>query len=740
MALAVISIGLWFVPQLNLLNYYFALAIAFVAPIGAGVVGVRVASDLRDAPYGQVVLVGLGAGVGLLLGPLLLVSAAALRVPNCDWLGGLGHYLMGPGLGCVYGASFGVALGTALERRWATLAVPIAWVTVAAMGLLHFYLHPPIFAYNPFVGFFNGAVYDDIIEIGRTYLLYRTYTVLQAGMWLAFGWLARSFRRGQPVRGLPLGLAFALVVAQGPLVLMKGSIGWEVTGDDIAETLGGRLETEHFVIFYPEGSPVAQRIERLGREHEFRYHQLKTVLGVAPDRKIRSYMYSGTAQKKALMGAGATYIAKPWSGEVHLNALDVGAPVLKHELAHVFGAEIAGGWLGIPTDFGLMPKMAIVEGFAVALTEVRGRLTLHQWSAAMLELGIAPPIARILSSVQFLGTHSGQAYTLAGSFLAYLLETRGTARLKTLYATGSLSEAYPDEGAATVIAAWEGFLKDRTLVPLSEEDLRLARFRYDVPSKFHRVCTLEIAGWERDAQAARAAGDNAEALRLYEKVAAYDAGNPGKRWQVLNALINDGKLDLALDAATGLLEDPAASKILRSRVRGRRADVMWLQGRDSEAAQAYLTLLGEPLDEGTRRRVAVCTSAVAWKDRRLSQGVRDYLLGDDLGTKKAISRLTELGEGELKSGIIPYLTARRLQSAERFEEAEAAYTRAITIGLKSIMLRREALKQRGISRFHRGRYKAAVTDFRAALPLVESRGFKAVLDDWIERARWNAGR
>ena len=80
----------------------------------------------------------------------------------------------------------------------------------------------------------------------------------------------------------------------------------------IAEALGGRHETEHFVIHYARDSDLADRIEAVGLDHELRHAQLTALLGVAPDVKIRSFLYRDSAQKRALMGADRTFIAKPW--------------------------------------------------------------------------------------------------------------------------------------------------------------------------------------------------------------------------------------------------------------------------------------------------------------------------------------------------------------------------------------------------------------------------------------------
>lgn len=83
------------------------------------------------------------------------------------------------------------------------------------------------------------------------------------------------------------------------------------------------------------------------------------------------------------MGAGCIYIVKSWLGEIYFNVIDEGVPVLKYELAHVFGVLIAEGWLGIPIYLGVLFWMVIVEGFVVVLIRDSGCFSLYQWILVM---------------------------------------------------------------------------------------------------------------------------------------------------------------------------------------------------------------------------------------------------------------------------------------------------------------------------------------------------------------------
>ena len=723
------SIGLTLVPQLNLLNYFFSLAIAFPLGLAAAIVAVGAAASPRP-PLAATIAV-----LTLALLPLGVILVAAIFVRNCDVLTGLSFYAMGPLAGALYGGGAGLLAGTALRRPWATAAVVFFWLVTVGWNLAHFYRHPPIFAYNPFVGFFSGAIYDEVIEIGATYRLYRLHTLLETGAFVALAVLWRV----RPVRIGALGAVGLVLGADAGMLAHRDDLGFEVTREHIARALGGVYETEHFIIHYPTGSDLEEDIDAIAEDHELRWHQLSKLLGVQPDFRIESFIYTDHEEKRALMGADTTFIAKPWAHEVHLNAFELGAPVLEHELAHVFGAALHGGWLGLPTEAVVLPRMALVEGFAVAAEWSEGRLTPHQWSAAMLELGLAPPMEVIFGAGGFIGTHSGKAYTLAGSFLRWLLDTYGVERYRDLYATGSPEEAY-GEPLADLATRWEAFLRDRQAVPLTDDDRRLAEYQFDAPSLFHRVCALESARWERSAAAASARGEVATALELTRRVLGHDPENPGKRLTLVNALVRARRLPEALELGRALAADGRASKVMQLRARLRAADIAWLMGRRAEARDAYRDLATAPFDDATLRSTTVRLLAIGWSDTELGDLVRDYFEDTPADHAAAVEALERLAERAPGNAIVRYLLGKRLMGARRWEDADLAFADALRLGVGPDVLAREAWFQRGVACFRLGEPDVAEAHFRQALRLYTSEGFRVVARDWIERCVFDKTR
>src|SRR5439155_17820838 len=122
---------------------------------------------------------------------------------------------------------------------------------------------------------------------------------------------------------------------------------------------------------------------------------------------------------------------KPWLHQIHTNDEPVPHHILRHELVHALGADLAGGPWGVPG--GLVPQMAFIEGIAVAGDWPPGEFTVHEETRAMKELGRMPDLARLFRPGLFYAESGAVAYTAAGSFIRYLWETRGAELVREAY-------------------------------------------------------------------------------------------------------------------------------------------------------------------------------------------------------------------------------------------------------------------------------------------------------------------
>ena len=194
--LFIVAAALCFVPLFDVLGYEWALVMAIVASLGGAHVGaMRVWRERRErAPSALTAAAARpGATVAALWGSATLRAVGragvAARRRCCQRAaraqlrrdrGPRAWFAMLPLLSAAMGCGAGVIVG--LLRRWRGRVAPTALalgVVVASVGwgVWRFYAAPPIFGYDPFVGYFAGTLYDEDIAITAAFGWARLYHV-----------------------------------------------------------------------------------------------------------------------------------------------------------------------------------------------------------------------------------------------------------------------------------------------------------------------------------------------------------------------------------------------------------------------------------------------------------------------------------------------------------------------------------------------------------------------------------
>jgi tetratricopeptide (TPR) repeat protein len=755
-ALLLASVGLMFAPQFDLLNYFFSLAAALLVGIAASHLGLGAGRRLRlrpgaapdgagepppPPPVGRTLGAAVLAALALALVPLAVVTLNAVRVRNCDYPGGLLFYALGPLAGAVYAALAGALAGAVARRRlWQRLAYAALISLAVALPAWRFFTQPPVHFYHPVLGYFSGAVYDELIEITAPFAVSRLVDLLAACAVVTGLAVCRERRRGDwrwPWRsGAPrarvVWFGVALAAALGGAAL-PGTLGYRHDRTAIRAALGGHLRTPHFDVWYAGGTPYERVVPRVAGDAERSWADLTAVFGDAPAGRIDIYLYPDAATKRRLMGADRVYIAKPWLGEVHLNRMDVGADVLRHELVHAVAAVCSDDPLGVPARWGVLPHMAVIEGLAEAIEWSGGRLTLHEASAAMRRLGIAPDLRRIMGPDGFWTTAAGKAYVTAGSFVRFLLERRGNRPICALYRDADFEAAY-GQPLEELAAEWEAFLDDPRAVPLSDEDLQLAKDALDRPPVFRKVCALEVARYER--AAGRAAGRRQfdEAARLLGVVAGFDPRSAEKRLAYGGALLRADVLDAARAMFENVAADERAGRVPRLRAWVGLADVLWAEGEGEAAAMRYEALLDEPLPTDERRVLEV-KAALAGGPPERSALFAAYFL-EPLPPTVADARLAAWVLRHPVDALPAYLLGRRRLAQGRAGEGAESLAVALWHGPLPDAVGREALRLLGVARFFAGDLAQAESPLRKALELARFEAERVDLRTWLARVEW----
>ena len=488
--LAAVSLALTQVPLFNYLGYEFSALIALLWSLEAGLLTISLwnksADDQRARPVSFLIQSAFLCLVPLLI-PLLISTINASIVKNCSFIQGAVLFFLIVLPAAVFAQALAFLI-TVSFRQWKKSLFVSAWVLI----LLHIayvtLARPQIFAFNPILGFFSGFSYDETLDAVGRLVIYRAGTLAFALFLVLAACSIQDRRRANPagtsVRSATIKelVAIALLLAVGTLYVFSNRLGLSSSESFIDRELGGRTETEHFIITYPDSMLKGIRLEQIARLHEFTYDQLIRTLRVRPEKKIHTFLYASPEQKGRLIGASGTNFAKPWLSELHINLADVQG-TLKHELVHVLAAEFGFPLLRIGVNSGL------IEGLAVAAERMEYEEPVNRLAGMALASGTTPDVGSLFSLSGFIKAPAGVSYIMAGSFCSFLIDRYGMRRFKLLYRTGEFDLLY-EKSLAVLLQEWRRSL---TGFRYTDGDLAKAEYFFKRRSIFGKECARVIA-------------------------------------------------------------------------------------------------------------------------------------------------------------------------------------------------------------------------------------------------------
>ncbi len=708
-----LSVVLCFVPLFNLLAFEFALAFTVPAMVLGGVIGLSLDPFFDRRTLARALLRG-ALPLALALVPITLNMA---RLRNCNPLEGLFFFILLPTTTLAVSLAWG-AVSRRLSTRFGGRIFGVLVLCTFARSAVDFWFGPTVDFFHPFVGYYPGSLYDEVIPISSRLVVSRLED-------LAFAFGALAILRGDA------RLRVLTTVSVGLVYVAASQQDLHRTTDSVTESLGGQTRTAHLILIYPKDLSAA-RLTDLETELEFRHAELTVFFGRAPAEPITVWLYQDAAQKKRLMGAAHVRIAKPWQRAVHIHAPQIGDGVLAHELAHAFSAEMSNAPHHLSLGSSLLPNMGLIEGLAVAAAWDEGLLDAHAWTRALRELDLDTPMETLLDPFGFLGVNARAAYTQCGSFVRYVHDEVGLDAMERLYREGRLE---PEDPA---LSGWRAHVD---ALPQDALALAVARVRFDRPAIFGRTCAHEIAALRDRAEQAVSRGDSGGSVVEWERVLGHVPEDLDARLSLMDALRSDGQTERAVALANAIIAEPRAGTVRSARARELLADVAALRGDANAIAEARSTfdaLLKESFDRAAMRRLAV---------KRFAVGAGAY--GDHL-----LAALTERGpkpddgrdELQIAVGLVPvhpvslYLGARALIRAG---DCGAAVPRlqAAADALPHPSLTLEAHRLVAMCAFDDRAYTVAATAFLALSSRVDlnlQRGERDGLEVWGRRARFFA--
>ncbi len=687
-------------------GYESALALGLIAPTPlAAVCGWRAAhsargSGLRGAmgELGSVLVRGVWLALALVSSALGISLLHALRSGLCDSLRGTGVFLLGPGVGCLMAAAWGgsaglVAAAVGRGGPWGALLGAAGPLMTIAISLGRFYTSPMIFAFDPFFGYFAGTLYDTVIVATPRLTTYRVGSISTL---TALACLASLLRRGSAAGGSapPSRSAVSLTTVVGAACLGGSLAVWwwgDVLGHhqsraSIVAALGHIVSSDRCTVVH-SGAVSDRRARLMARECEEYLYSHEAFFEVQLAGRVTVYAFGSPEEKGRLMGASQTYIAKPWRHEVYVQTGRYPHRVLGHELAHVVAGAMGRGPFAVAGPLGgWIPDPGRIEGFAVAAAPAEDtERDLMQWSRALLELDLFPDLTSLFR-LSFLGQNSSKAYTVAGAFVRWLRDHRGPAALRRWYGGEPLAEAT----GAPLGELEAQFRQELARQPVSPEELAAAQARFQRPAIFGRRCPHVVDRVLTEAREALATRAVAQSARLFRQAGELDAQSLTAKLGFVACQVRAGQPAAARESLVALARDPTLLGPERAMVLERLGDRFLVEGQLEQALPAYEQALAYATDEPRSRTLEVKLLAAGGIGTR---ELTDYLIGDGVMGVHSVSAGAALGRWSQREpgvGHAAYLGARSLLAAERYGEADATLSRALSRDLLLPSVRREA--------------------------------------------------
>ena len=767
----IVSVGLGFllgiVPLFGVLGLELSIVTALFASIMAADLGSGIARVLGGMPIlrarksvnaGRTLVRGAlaSAALAMLIAsiPGVIAAIRGIFVPTCDWEFGIISYVAMPLASAALFGAAGHALG-ALVGPVRVLGAAVAQMpalVVAVAATVRFYAAPPVYTYNAVLGYFPGNMYDENVRLTSTLVWSR----LEQAAWVVAivalvalrfdvaNYRAKLRSTPQP-HGRRLGtlaVAVAGLVFAVALRCNGGRLGFTVDAEDLVDALGGRKETAHFVIYYSRTAEIEKEIDLIAADHELRFHQVTQQLGVVPEEKIVSFYFADREEKYRLHGSRDVEMAKPWRGEIYLEHRPFPHSSLRHEIAHAVAAEF-GDWLwgvaakpvaGMPILF----SPGLIEGLAVAVDWPGSydRPNPHESVRIIQALGKEPSISQLLG-LQFFSYSSAQGYQTAGSFLRFLLDTYGPAKVRELYRSGGDFEGVFNVPRSQLELEWRQML---STVAVSDEVVEAQKERFRAVSVFSKRCPHAIAKAVASAHEALGEGDREGAIELMRDVCRDSAGEPRYR-NTLGTMLAIGSGAEQLEAiqlwTSVALDDKHVTTQVRAQALNQLARAA---GRRRDYAHARhvigyaLTLAIEP---DSRRELEAMAFALDHQGPAAGQ-LRDYFFPPRDATTDGLTYAEAAAAVEPTLGLAHYLVGLQHHARGEYQLAANAFELAFQRGLPSVLFVKNAARRLAVAAYRaKDRKRLELATSTLTGPGMTS-GDKLLAKDWLDRVAFDA--
>ena len=628
-----------FIPLVGAYHYESALSIALIGWVFVPIIAPR---RTEETAYWFIRALGTTLLFFVLANGAAL-AAAWLRDDLCDIKAGIVYQLLIalPSV-LLSTAVWGWSASLSRFSSVRVLSYLLMWALDIGFALYALYQWPPLVAFGQSFGYFAGSIYDEAIDVTKALCLYRLGTLFVLGCFVAAQ--CRDTRLWKRIILACAAMGFAAGYHAGLAAL---EIIPHLGRGTLEETLWARIEAADgaWIVHYrPHTRNVAERHlqeSAIRAEYARDFAQLEAFFKTRPTAPLHIWLYPNTDEKARFLAARNTSFARVWKHEIHLVESSPLSTIPRHEMAHLFAEAFGNRPLGVAGAWGI-PAMGWVEGLAMAAEWPVNDYDLHTWSAAILDHAERFPQPSPLGMIYgFWSLPPRVAYTLAGSYVRWLIDTYGIDKVKAL-SQGSPGhfEDVIDADFHETFEGWKTFLHQKRNRD-ADETVELvfgsrsiwtktcARHTAASDQAFYRC--LEDAGCP-DARLSACSLGNADAEPLE------------RDWQRYTALgtTHDavGNTPSAADMRAAMLQKLAHADLsspLETLIwNERRADMLWHAGFYLPAAFAYRAMLTQALPKATQRRIEIKFQAAWYHDHPVSEDIRRWFAATDEETRSLL--------------------------------------------------------------------------------------------------------
>ncbi len=693
--------------------------------------------------------------LGIAMSLLPLTSAFLWRLPKppCDIFFGLSMWLLLPCISSFFASAMGVSISVILgiSSKGFVNKVPLLlfFVAVAGASLYWVYTQPSVRSYNPWIGYFHGAIYDDAVTMEPPLIAARTFQVSVAVFCAALASLlyrpkARVTHRPPLSRSSVLTLLGA-GLSSLLLFCYQGALGITISESAVKERLLGHKQSENFVIRYDSASSRPQLGELLMADHEFRLAQIYQRFAIPQPKKnsvpITSFYFANPEQKYRFIGARNVHIAKPWRNQIYLSHTRFPHPSLRHEIAHVVFRQFSQNALGISgSSFGPVPtfvSMGLTEGYAtVADWPAHGPYTPDEMALAMRQLQVLPTATNILSN-RFSTLPAAIAYPAAASFVRFF-SNHYWQDLPSLYANGSNTARAVKKTPEMLHGEWMQYLDKigqqqdvpQALGEILEEQLRRK-------SVFQKPCAISARKLSQKQWEFEKIGQFDAAIATAETLCAQSPGNPRYQLQLASRLFRSGTPHhraQARDILVTVSSNTGFAATLRARAYITLGDDFAKDNQQNSAQRQWRKAVTLPLSPGGVRQAKARLYALELPPRAQKATLR-YLADPHLSHQARGKHAAIAVAAAPDSWLASYLLGINLHASDDWQLAAFSLQQAIAKGIPAPLFVTNAQKVLAAAAFASGDLPTT-SRMACLLSTNPSRFIRLTGQDWLQRVRF----